>query len=212
MRISRCCALAVLVWLAGVSLAEARQCSFVLTPTSFSVESTAATRTLSIITGTQCAWTAVSAASWIAVVDGATGTGIGSVMLAVAVNSAATPRTGTVTIAGQLVTVTQTAGSCTVTLTPTSLTVGAVATSRTVSIVAGTQCGWSATTVAEWIQVTSGASGFGIGSVTFDIEANCSSAQRVGVVSIGGQAVTVTQAGAGGGPVPPPPTNLRVVR
>ena len=211
MRIFRCCALAVLVWLTSASLAEARQCSFILTPTTFSVESTAATRTLSIISGTQCSWTAVSAASWITVVDGATGTGIGSVMLAVAVNSTATPRTGTVTIAGQTVTVTQTAASCTLTLTPTSFAVDAVATFRTVSVVAGTQCGWSATTVAEWLIVTSG-SGAGIGSVTFRAEANTSGAPRVGVVSIGGQAVTVTQAATGGGPVPPPPTNLRIVR
>jgi hypothetical protein len=211
MRICRCCALAVLVWLTGASVAEARQCSFILTPTTFSVESTAATRTLSIITGTQCSWTAVSAASWITVIDGATGTGIGSVMLAVAVNSTATPRTGTVTIAGQTVTVTQTAGSCAVTLTPTSFAVDAVATLRTVSVVAGTQCGWSATTVAEWLTVTSG-SGAGIGSVTFRAETNTSGAARVGVVSIGGQAVTVTQAATGGGPVPPPPANLRVVR
>ena len=212
MRTLRGCALVVLVWLAGVSFAEARQCSFILTPTTFGVEPTAATRTLSIITGTQCSWTAVSAASWITVVDGATGTGIGSVMLAVALNPTAASRTGTVAVAGQTVTVTQSAGGCTVTLTPTSFTVAPVATSRTISVVSGTQCGWSAATAAAWMSVTSGASGAGIGSVTFDVEANSSAAARVGVLSIGGQAVTITQAAAGGGPVPPPPANLRVVR
>ena len=53
MRIFRCCALVVLAWLAGASFAEARQCSFTVTPTTFAVGSLASQRTLSIITGTR---------------------------------------------------------------------------------------------------------------------------------------------------------------
>ena len=75
MKILRCCALVVLAWLAGASFAEARQCSFTLTPTTFAVGSTASLRTLSIITGTQCSWTAVSGVSWITVSSGAAGYG-----------------------------------------------------------------------------------------------------------------------------------------
>ena len=57
------------------------------------------------------------------------------------------------------------------------------------------------------------ASGSGIGAVTFDFEANPSATPRTGSVSIGGQAVTITQGGSsGGGPVPPPPANLHIVR
>ena len=37
--------------------AEARQCSFTVTPTTFAVGSSRASRTLSIITGTRCSWT-----------------------------------------------------------------------------------------------------------------------------------------------------------
>ena len=212
MRIFRCCALVVLAWLAGASFAEARQCSFTLTPTTFAVGSLASLRTLSIITGTQCSWTAVSAVSWITVSSGATGSGIGAVTFAVQQNPNGAPRSGTLTIAGQTVSVTQEAGTCAYSVTPTSFAVDPVSGSRTVSLVTGTQCAWSSTTPATWISVTSGASGSGIGAVTFAVEANFSSTPRTGVLSIGGQAVTITQGAAGGGPVPPVPGNLHIVR
>ena len=213
MKVLRCCALVVLAWLAGVSFAEARQCLFTLTPTTFAVGSTASLRTLSIITGTQCSWTAVSAVSWITVSSGAAGSGIGAVTFAIEQNPTGAQRSGTLTIAGQTVSVTQQAGSCTYTVTPTSFTVDPVAGTRTVSVVAGTQCGWSSTPSAAWITVMSGASGSGIGAVTFDFEANSSTTPRTGTLSIGGQAVTLTQGGSsGGGPVPPQPANLRIVR
>jgi Putative binding domain, N-terminal len=212
MRIIRCCGFVVMAWLAGASLAEARQCTYQLTPTSFSVGSTAGLRTLSIITGTQCSWTAVSAVSWITVTSGAAGSGIGSVTISVQENPAGAARTGTLTIAGQTVTVMQQAGSCAYNVTPTSFTVGPISGTRTVSVVAGTQCGWSSTPQATWISVTSGASGSGIGAVTFDFEGNPSSTPRTGVLTIGGQSVTISQGPSGGGPAPSAPTNLHIVR
>ena len=60
--------------------------------------------------------------------------------------------------------------------------------------------------------MTSGASGSGNGAVTFDVEANFASTPRTGVLSIGGQTVTITQRAAGGGPVPPPPGHVHIVR
>jgi hypothetical protein len=218
MRIIRCSALVVVAWLAGASLAEARQCLYTLTPTSFSVGPLAEQRTLSVITGTSCSWTAVSAVGWITVTSGAAASGIGAVTFSVQANSNGTPRTGTLTIAGQTVTVTQGAGvgggggGCSYNVTPTSFTVGPVSGSRTVSIVSGTACSWSSTPQAAWISVTSGASGSGIGAVTFDVEANPASTTRTGVLSIGGVSVTITQGPAGGGPIPPAPANLRLVR
>ena len=212
MRILRCCGLVVLAWLAGASVAEARQCSFTVTPTTFSVGSLASQRTLSVITGTSCSWTAVSAVSWITVTSGATGSSIGAVTFMVQQNPTGAPRTGTLTIAGQTVSVTQEAGTCSYSVTPTSFTVDPVAGTRTVSVVAGTQCGWSSTPQATWISVTSGASGSGSGAVTFEVEANFASSPRTGVLSIGGQTVTITQGAAGGGPVPPAPGHLHIVR
>ena len=212
MRIIRCSALIVVAWLAGTSFAEARQCLYTLTPTSFSVGPLAEQRTLSVITGTSCSWTAVSAVGWITVTSGAAASGIGAVTFSVQANPNSTPRTGTLTIAGQTVMVTQQAGACTYSVTPTSFTVDPVSGTRTVSVVTGTSCGWSSTPQATWIAVTSGASGTGIGAVTFDFEANPASTPRTGVLSIGGVSVSITQGPTGGGTIPPAPANLRLVR
>jgi ABC-type molybdate transport system ATPase subunit len=58
-----------------------------------------------VTSGTSCAWTAVSNASWITVTAGASGSGIGAVTLTVAATT--TARTGTLTVAGRTVTVTE---------------------------------------------------------------------------------------------------------
>ena len=210
MRILRCCALGSLFWMGTASAAEA-QCSFTLTPTAFTVESTAASRTLSIITGTQCTWTAVSNAGWIAITSGAAGTGIGSVTLAVQQNATSAARTGTVTVAGQTVSITQYASSCAYSLTPTSFSITAAATSRTLSVVSGTSCGWTSSTTAPWIVITSGASGSGVGAVSFDIAANSGSA-RTGILNVGGQSVTIVQWSEAENVPPPTPANLHIVR
>ena len=61
-----------------------------------------------------CNWTATvssSASSWITITSGASGSGNGTVTYAVAGNSSASSRTGTMTIAGQTFTVTQAPGA-----------------------------------------------------------------------------------------------------
>ena len=210
MTVLRCCASLALLWIFDVSSAAA-QCSYSVSPTSFAVASTATTRTVSIVTGTQCSWSATSSVGWITISSGATGMGLGSATFAVQQNSTGAARTGTVTIAGQTISVTQDANSCTYSVTPLSFSVGTLSTTRTVSIVSGTQCTWSATSTVDWMTVTSGATGAGIGNVTFSIAAN-SGAARTGTVTIAGQAVTVNQTGTSGGSTPPSaPQNLRIV-
>jgi hypothetical protein len=61
----------------------------------------------------------------------------------------------------------------------------------------------------SWITVTSGASGSGNGSVGFTVAANTAQTQRTGVVTVAGQAVSVTQAAQ---TAPSAPTNLRIIR
>jgi hypothetical protein len=48
--------------------------------------------------------------------------------------------------------------------------------------------------------------------VTFDFEGNPSGTPRSGVLTIGGQPVTISQGPSGGGPVLSAPANLRIVR
>jgi hypothetical protein len=131
----------------------------------------------------------------------------------VAANPTSSVRTGTLLVAGQILTVTQAAGSCTYSVSPTSFAIDPLSTSRTLSVVTGTQCTWGASTVETWITITNPGAGVGISSVTFSVTANGAATQRVGTLTVAGQAVTVTQAGdPGATPPPPPPSNLRIVR
>jgi hypothetical protein len=59
------------------------------------------------MTGAGCAWTATSQASWITITSGSSGAGGGAVTYAVGVNVTLTNRTGTLTVAGKNVAVTQ---------------------------------------------------------------------------------------------------------
>ena len=62
-----------------------------------------------------------------------------------------------------------------------------------------------------WIAITAGASGSGIGSVTFSIAANTTGTPRNGTLTVAGQSVAVSQA-AGVAQPPSAPTNLRIIR
>lgn len=82
-------------------------CTYAVSPTSASYAAAAATGTVSVTAAAGCTWTAKANVTWIRVTAGASGTGPGSVTYSVAKNTAKNARTGTLTIAGQTVTVTQ---------------------------------------------------------------------------------------------------------
>ena len=107
--VRRCCALVALAFALSARPVQA-QCVYSLSTTSVSVPSTVSTGSLSVTTGSACSWTAVSNVSWVTITAGASGTGPGTVSYSVAANTGAA-RSGTLTIAGQTVTITQAAGS-----------------------------------------------------------------------------------------------------
>ena len=83
-------------------------CTYTISPTSKSFTSTGGSDRVTVTTTAGCNWTAVSNNAWITITAGASGTGSGAVSYTVAANTAATSRTGTLTIAGKTFTVTQT--------------------------------------------------------------------------------------------------------
>lgn len=82
-------------------------CSYSLSYTSLAVSYTSSSYSVNVTAGAGCNWTAQSNASWITVTAGASGSGNGTVTYQVAVNPYATGRTGTLTIGGQTLTVSQ---------------------------------------------------------------------------------------------------------
>jgi subtilisin family serine protease len=165
-------------------------CSYSIAPTSASYSSAGGTGSVTVTASAGCAWTAASNAAWITITSGASGSGSGTVNYSVAAN-AGSARIGTMTIAGQTFTVTQ-AAACTYSISPTSQNFVTGGGTGSVNVTAGAGCGWTATSNAPWITITSGASGTGNGAVGYSVAANAGSA-RSGMMTIAGQTFTVTQ-------------------
>lgn len=82
-------------------------CTFSINPTGASVAATSGTGGVSVTASAGCAWTAASNSAFITVTGGAGGSGNGTVTYSYTSNVATSPRSGTLTIAGQTFTVTQ---------------------------------------------------------------------------------------------------------
>lgn len=82
-------------------------CEYTVEPSSFSVSAASTSRSLSVTAPGGCAWTAASNDGWLTITSGTSGSGTGTVNFSVAANPSTSSRTGTLTIAGRTVAVTQ---------------------------------------------------------------------------------------------------------
>src|SRR5262249_13229680 len=174
-------------------------CTFALSSASESVGATGGPISVGVSTNSGCNWTATSQAPWITITTGASGAGDGTVRLSVIANRSSSPRTGTVTIAGQPFTVNQsgtTSTSCTYSLSATSTSVDASGATASVTVTTQAACTWSAVANATWLSIGSGASGTGNGTVQYSVAANSDPAPRSGTLTIAGQTFTINQAAA----------------
>jgi hypothetical protein len=95
-------------------------CHYTVGPASTSAPAAGGQGTITVTAGTGCAWTAQSNAAWITITAGASGSGNGTVTFSAAANQTGASRTGTLTVAGHTVTVTQASVGVTFTVTPTA--------------------------------------------------------------------------------------------
>jgi hypothetical protein len=151
---------------------------------------------VSVSTGSTCAWTASSGAAWITATGGTSATGSGAFTFTVAALAGTAPRTGTLTVAGQAVTVTQQGASCTYTLLPASRTVDAAGATASFDVNTDASCSWTAAPTVAWLSVVSGGTGSGNATVTYRAAANPDAASRTGSLTVGGSSHVVTQTGA----------------
>ena len=183
----------------GAKVPGCGACAYVVSPTSpTNYAAAGGAGTVSITTvGDECAWSAISDVPWITIMSGTSTPGDGTVQYTVTPNPVATPRTGTIRIADQTVTVTQEAGSgtCSYAVSPTSISASSGGSLGSVGITALSGCSWSATSNSSWITITAGGTGSGDGTAYFTISPNPGSLARVGTLTVAGQTVTITQAG-----------------
>lgn len=90
----------------NLQITQGTSCSYSLSAQSQSFALAGGTGSVNVVTGSSCSWNALSNASWITITAGSTGTGSGAVSYSVAANTSAA-RTGTLIIAGQTYTVSQ---------------------------------------------------------------------------------------------------------
>jgi hypothetical protein len=179
-------------------------CTFTVSPLAESFGTAGGDDTTRVeASSASCAWTAVSNVPWITVAAPG-GTGNGSVRHTVTANTGAA-RTGTLTVAGATVTVTQAAAPvCAFTVSPLSESFPTAGGDGTIRIDASAgNCAWTAASTVPWITVASG-EGAGGANLRYTVTANTGAA-RSGTLLIAGATVSVTQAAA----PPPGPIELR---
>lgn len=176
-------------------------CMFDISPMQITIFSSGGTPQIAVTNtqGVNCPWTAVSNDLWITITSGSSGQGGGNVRISVAPNPGP-PRTGTLTIAGKTVTISQnTATPCAFSVTPLTHSSPSGGSSFGLSVVqtSGEVCTWTAQSNAAWIYWLNGPvlTGYGtsMNNMTL-VGANPTAAPRTGTIDVAGSVVTVTQA------------------
>ena len=170
-------------------------CTYSLSGTSAAPDASAQVLAVLVTASSpSCSWTVTSDLSWIVISSGATGTGTQTVTYSVEANPSSLARTGTLTIAGLALTITQSGTPCTYAVQTSSVLLSPEGFKGSVAVFSPQGCAWIATTDASWLQIDSGTSGSGNGAVTFSVSANAGGARR-GTLVVAGYTVAVTQRG-----------------
>ena len=171
-------------------------CTFTVSPLGQTFTSASGNGSVTVTTTGGCNWVATSNDSWITITSGGSGTGNGTVTYSITSNTTTSQRVGTITIAGQVYTVTQNGTiPCSYAISPTNLSFASSGGNGTITVTTSGGCNWLATTTDSWITITSGSSGSGNDTVTYTVAANSATTQRTGFITIGGQTHTVAQSG-----------------
>src|SRR4051812_44110183 len=140
---------------------QAPSCTYGVAPTAAAFDRAGGSGNVNVDASGVCAWSVANPTNWITIMSGGSGQGAGTVKYSVGANPTTALRTATLAIAGENITITQGATPCTFTVDPTAISANAAASSGTVNVTAQSGCPWTATSNANWITVTSGASGSG---------------------------------------------------
>ena len=84
--------------------------------------------------------------------------------------------------------------ACGVSLSPTSVNTVVGATSGTLTVTAPSRCTWTATSSAPWLTIAAGATGTGVGTITYATTPNTSGIARTASITVNYRTVSVTQA------------------
>ncbi len=171
-------------------------CSYSVSPSSLSFPQNGGTAAVDItlLSGTGCTWSAGSDSPWVTVTP-ATGSANGNILVTAAPNTTGTAETGTLTIAGQVVSVTEAAATaCVFAVTPSTYTFPALGGPATFDVVqtGGGDCTWTTFSNVSWLALAP-VGGYGNGSVVVTAVPNTTGAPLTGTINIAGQTINVAQ-------------------
>lgn len=150
-----------------------------------------------IASAASCPWSVAQVDPWISVTATAPSPakGTGSATVKFQANTSPGSRTGSITIAGQTLTVNQAGVGCTFSLNSAGTTVSSAGGPASFNVTVPAGCTWTADTGPSWIAATSGSPGNGNGTVNLSIAANSTTGLRQAAVKVAGQSFTVSQGG-----------------
>jgi uncharacterized repeat protein (TIGR03803 family) len=178
-------------------------CTLSINPTNAVFDAVGGSDSVSVTAPNGCDWSATSNDSFITIISDSSGSGNGPVHYTVAANTSTNEQVGTMTIAGQTFTVTESgttssSGSCAFTLSPLSIDIVAKGGNKTISVKSkNKECSWTAFSGdPSFIFITKGSSGTNNGAAVLAVATNPEAVARTGTVSIAEQTVTVVQQAA----------------
>ena len=172
-------------------------CDYSLSPGSANVPAAGGNLSFTVSADGTCSWTAAPAQAWLSVSNGI-GTGTKTVTVNVAANVSSSARSGNVDVQGRVFTVNQAAApppsECSYSVTPAALNFETSGGTAEINVTTGEGCGWSVVPSNGWL-IPSVTSGTGTRIVRIYARANFGTPDRVGTITIGTWAVTVSQDG-----------------
>jgi hypothetical protein len=181
----------------------AQGCSFAVSPSKIVARSRGDRASVSISGAATCAWNAASSDAFLQI-SLASGTGDDELVVDVAANPGR-GRTGSVSVAGHVVTIVQDPTSdCATSVEASPNTFPAAGGTGRVVIASPSVCDWTAETADSSVALDSRHSGSGDGEVAFTLAANESAQTRTVSIIVAGRTTTITQAAGASAPAPTP--------
>ena len=171
-------------------------CTYTISPTKASFDLNGGTGTVTVTAPPHCPWAVESTAYYVTIASAKSGSGNGTVTYSVKGYQGTTPQAYVINVADQIFTVSQT--GCTYSVSPSSTTIGLQGGTGTVSVTATPGCPWTASSLTDWLTITSGATGTGNGTITYSVPPNAGAScegSRAGTMTIQGQWFSVKQPG-----------------